>query len=809
MDEESGDFQPPPMDSPDDSSSGSSMGSSPSLPSAKSPLPPTGAGQPNKSAPVKKVPPGQELVSIDFPEPTEIKDIIKAVGQWTGKNFILKPGISAKVAIISPQQVTKEEAYQAFLSALNVAGFTTVDTGKVVKIIPTTKATGSNIKTFYGSSWAPMTDEIITQIIPLNYIDASTVANQLRTILRETSIVPFTTTNSLIASDTGHKIRRLLEIVRLLDVKGNQPQVAIVPIKNTDATDISRKVQEVFGSRAGANSLYLQKVLVDERTNSLLLIGPPRGLNDVIRLIKRLDRPLEDQGSQAQIHVRQLDYADAEKLAAVLQALTSSAGNRGTGTTFRPVTPVAPRPGTNGRTGTNGGTSVAVADLGGTKITADKATNSLIIQGSRPAFRELDNIIRMLDRRREQVYIEADIIDINIGSGLSVGTSWLAGARVGNDKFNVPFGWKPQGVVPFTLQTKTDNSTPTAAAEIFKNAVPAQSILGVMGGPTINIGGMQLSPGAFIFALKNDSNANVLQTPSILVADNEEALFEATDTEHLMITGIDPTTKLSSTRMEKLDAVLSLKIKPQISRAEFVSMDLGIKADSFGRRGSDNRPEQTNKRTSNTKVTVQNQQTIVISGLQRDIEIDGKDKVPLLGDLPIIGWLFRSSSTTKQKTTLTVFITPYIVRSSEDLQKIYEKKTRERDEFLRNFYGEDFRKKEVFKRLPSMEQGNVPPASAVTPAPSDSTAVPAVTPAGSNKNDSDVIYPSEDPNPIVVPGGGGGGGGGSTGGMSGGSMGGSNGGGSEFVPPPPPPPPTGGGGASDIPPPLEPFQENP
>ncbi len=742
--EGSGEFIPPPpmpADSDSSPSSSGSSGSASSGPSAKAPVVAA------KTAPGKKVPPGQDLVSIDFPEPTAIKDIIKAVSQWTGRNFIIGQNVSSgtKISIISPQQVTREEAYQAFLSALNVSGFTTVDTGKTVKIVPTRQATSSNIKTFYGAYWAPMTDEIITQIIPLMYIDAQTVSNQLRTILRESNPVPFQTTNSLIVSDTGHKIRRLLEIIKLLDVKANQPQAAIISIKNTDANDIAKKIQDIYGARAGG-ALYLQKVIVDERTNGLILLGPPRGLDDVVRLINRLDKPLEDAGSQNQIHVRPLDYADAEKLAATLQALAQ--GQASSRNIRRPG-------GAPGSAPVSGGISASVADIGGVKITADKPTNGLIIQGSRAAFKELDSIIKQLDRRKAQVYVESDIIDVNLGNQFQLNTSFLAGLppEMTNSKASVPIGWKPAGVAPFAI--KRDNLSGDQADSLIGKAIPSAALIGILGNKTFDIGGVKISPGAFIFALKQDSNSNVLQTPSLLVTDNEDANFEATERENVLVTSEDPTTKIRSQKYEALDATLGLKLKPQISKADYINLDLNIKAESFGRRSADNRPEQTNKRSFSTKITVQNTQTVVISGLQRDIEIEGKDKVPLLGDIPIIGWLFRNSSTSKSKTNLMIFITPYIVRNSEDLSRIYEKKVKERDEFLTAFYGKDFREREVFKRMPAQGRSIVPPPAERN---TDTDAKPKSGggPGSAGPDDSGRL-PSQDPNPIVVPGSSGGG----------------------------------------------------
>jgi general secretion pathway protein D len=322
------------------------------------------------------------------------------------------------------------------------------------------------------------------------------------------------------------------------------------------------------------------------------------------------------------------------------------------------------------------------------------------------------------------------------------------------------------------------------------NAIPSQAIFGVLSSKTVNIGGVDISPGAFLFALKTDENSNVLQTPSLLVADNEEAVFDATERYNLLTTQEDPTTKFRSQKIEPLDATLSLKLKPQVSKSNFVNMDLAIKAESFGTRSDDGRPTQTNKRSFTTKITSENSQTIVISGLQRDTEIDGKSKVPLLGDLPIIGWLFRNSSVAKSKTNLMFFITPHVVRDSTDLQKIYEQKVKARDEFLRAFYGEDFRKKPVFNRMPKLEDGKAPPPSSV-PDTSTTSGKPESS-ASSTAAPAEMTLPSEDPNPIVVPGAS------SAGGTS--FSGGGGGGGDVGAPPPPPPPPVGGGDSAPPPP---------
>jgi general secretion pathway protein D len=200
------------------------------------------------------VPSGQDLVSIDFPEPTDIKDIIRAVALWTGKNVILGKGVAGKVQMISPRKVTKEEAYQAFLSALEVTGLTTVETGKVIKVMPTRNALKDNLSIYQGTTWAPRTDKLITQIVPLKYIDAKKVQTTLSRIVSLNSMIAYQPTNTLIISDTGFKVRRILEIIGLLDVAGQQPQVVLVPIRYGDAKNIAAKVSDILKSGGGVAS---------------------------------------------------------------------------------------------------------------------------------------------------------------------------------------------------------------------------------------------------------------------------------------------------------------------------------------------------------------------------------------------------------------------------------------------------------------------------------------------------------------------------------------------------------------------------
>ncbi len=714
----------------------------------------------NKSnkTPAENIQQGKELVSIDFPNGVNLSDIIKTVGVWTGKNFVLGQGVSGgvKISIISQEPVTKEEAYQAFLSALNISGYTTVETGKIVKILAISNAKSSNIKTYYGENWAPATDEIINHVIPLHYIDVNSVVNQLRPLLGVTQYAPFSTTNSLILTDTGNRIRRIIEIIKLLDDKTSQAQVSIVPINYSDAKDIASKITEIFGNRGGT-SISLQKALVDERTNSLILVGPSRSLDDIVRFIQRIDKPALDQSAQALIHVRPLDYADSEKLAQTLQALTqntnASASKTGAGQR-PPYLPNLPQFNPQFNPSAPPGQSQTVAaDLSGVKLTSDKSTNSLIIQGSKSAFDELDLIITQLDRRKAQVYIEANIMDLDIQHSLNWKASALGGGTSGNQ--TIPFGFNVAEAAPF-VSSQTATSTSSAATSFA--GVGTNAILGILSNKTVSIGGFLLSPGALIFALKSDSNNNVLQTPSMMVSDNETASFQAAQEYSILVQSANPNGSggiVSST--QKYDVTTSLKVTPQISNSDYLNLKINLQLDNAGPPDPNTHyPNPISKRTAESVVTVQNGQSAVLGGLTQDIESKSEAKVPLLGDIPIIGWLFKSSQNKRQKTSLMLLITPHVVRDAEDLAKIYEQKIKDRDSFLQAFYGPKFKEEEFYAQYPKAEDGAAP--KKLIKEKENSSEDKA------QKNNEFMeqrrkILPSEETNPINAPSGNSGGGG--------------------------------------------------
>lgn len=650
------------------------------------------------------LPQGEELVNIDFPEPTEIKDIIKAVALWTGKNVILDRQVTGKVQIISPRKVTKEEAYQAFLSALNILGLTTVETGRVIKIMPIRTAVKGNLKTFLGAKWTPRTDEIITQMVPLRYINAKSIQTTLSRIVSSNSMIAYAPTNTLIISDTGYKVRRVLDIVNLLDVQTQQPRLEIIPIRFSDAKAVAEKVRQLVTSssrskRLRSSSSQEYKILVDERSNSVIIFGPPRTIKDVKEMVKKFDIELDDPSRQATIHVRPLDYADAKTLAGTLSALTG----RNQRTTRRvPSKRRTP-------------SLAAVAQLDdNVKITAYEPSNSLLITGSRSAYQALNAIIRKLDMRRSQVYVETDILDINIDDSFAAGMSIFGG--MGKSEGTKIIGtWEGAGATSLAIggaladTSESEGAAATAALQELgklKETFAKDLTVGILSGTKVNVPGLgEIAPAALINLIKKDSNTKILATPQILTSNNEVAKISSGETILFETSTTNPTTGVPIPKLEKENANLTLKIKPNISHSNYVTLKIDLEANTFGTRTDKESLPNILKRQTSQLVTVKNGQTVVISGLMQTREFETFQKVPLFGDIPVLGWLFRNSTISNNKTSLVIFLRPHIVHSAGDLAEIYRRKIKERDTFLDEVGASTDPDDDFYSLLPRLEDG--------------------------------------------------------------------------------------------------------
>ena len=665
------------------------------------------------------VPDGQELVNIDFPEPTDINDIIRAVALWTGKNVILGKGVSGKVQMISPRKVTKEEAYQAFLSALNMVKATTVETGKVIKIMPMRNAIKDNLKIYQGN-WAPRSDSMITQIVPLKYIDAKMLQTTLNRIVSTNSMIAYPPTNTLIISDTGFKVRRILGIIELLDVQGQQPKVALVPIRYADAKTVSQKVAEILKAsdkKDSGSTSY--KISVDERSNSVVIFGPPRTIQDVKDLVKKFDFPVEDPTNQAAIRVRFLNYADAKKLAGTLSSLAQSRSNNSR--TRRISTPISTRNNsTNGKGGSSSASEAAVADLGeNVKITADESSNALLITGSRAAYEAINGLVRKLDQKRAQVWVEVDILDVQLKNNFNFETSiFLGQGRADGTK--VSYGWEgAKGIGPLIEAQRQANEgsgtvSQTAGAAAI-GALGQNFTIGILSGAEVEFPGLgTVSPGGLIRMMKEDKNSRNISSPNLLTSNNETATIVVGRTlfyQSASQTALGAAGAVPKVEKEKVD--LTLEIKPNISHTgNFLTLKVDLEQNdgSISTEYGVPVPDVTTRKTSQI-VILKSGQTAVISGLVKHAQSESFSKIPLLGDIPILGWLFRNTAIEDTQSNLVFFITPHIVYGANDLARIYKDKLSDNQEMMAKYFGEDDKDSDFSKRIPTLADGKYIPSA--------------------------------------------------------------------------------------------------
>ncbi len=680
------------------------------------------------------------IESFDYPN-AEITDVIKAMSELTGKNFIIDPGVRGKITIIAPSRITVAEAYKAFLSALAINGYTVVPSGKFLKVKSARNAQRDSIETYSGNYY-PNSDQMITRIIHLKHIMAEQVNRDLRILASkdgEMSVYP--PTNSIILSDFGSNIERVMRIINQLDVPGFEEQINVIPIKHAKSKDLADIIDQIVnkgersnrnGGRAGSFTAGVPRfsrtgtgtgsqtnasfmVIPDDRTNALIVVGNTAGINRIKKLISQLDfkiRP-EDQGG---VYVYYVKHGEAEKIATTLNGIAKDA---------------APKPATGG--GPAGPIGVLPAQQasqeifgGEIKIGFDKHTNSLIITASKQDYEVVTNLLSKIDIPRDQVYVEAIIMEMQLTDSQNWGIGYYnfdsASKGVGRQGFN-------------GLGNLTDFLDPTKS--------PQGAVLGFANGGDVALSPLGAAAGAtgaaattgsitvktltgFISFLKSIGKANILSTPQIMAIDNEEAEIEVGDR---VATGLTTTQAnggtAQSTNFE--DATIKLKIKPFISpstNAVRLEIDQKISQPSTKQtaaKGLADVSVQLTKRSIKTNVNVTSGDTAVLGGLMSDQETEIITKVPILGDIPIIGWLFKGKQTKLDKVNLLVFLTPKIIRNNEDSSNLLSKKLDERLNYIKQSGGRDPHG-DFVNSLPRTAKADVEPAPIKKNAPTEAPA---------------------------------------------------------------------------------------
>ena len=629
--------------------------------------------------------------SIDFPN-AELKDIIKAIAKLSGKNFILDRKIeNRKITIVSPNPVTKQEAYNAFLSALYMNDLTIVSMGKFLKVIEVKSAIQSNIRVFSGEN-IPASEEVVTVLYKLKYLNVEEIQRYLNDLVARNGRVGFyPNTNTLVMTDTGLNLRRIVNILKSIDIAGTEDQLENIMIRYASAKTIASLVDEILSAQSGnrrgtSNSRnspqktrgggIITKIVPDERTNSLVVLANGAGLQELKALVAKLDSP--DAAGGGNIHIYYCKNAVAEELATTISNLISGVGSKSTSGGTPRTSPTLPGPPTSApNTGSSGGDGIRFE--GNIKITSDKATNALVIVASGSDFSALKVILNKLDIPRRQVYVEATIMEVSTQDsrevGLGVNYAQAGVAQAG-------------GFIPTNLK----------AAETLQSMVTTPAgIQGLVGSfsagkkvpVTIGTSSIQLSSvTGLIKAIQDSSQGNILHQPQILTSDNQEALIEVKNRLAVETgTTLVGTAATPQKTFGKEDVTISLKITPQIGKDnDLIRLKVEQQIDDFEISSTQAGQFNTNIRKANTMVVVRNGDTIVVGGLQKDTLSDATSRFPILGDLPIIGWLFKGKKSETRRSNLILFLTPHIINEYSDLVRITERKLEERERRGRDLF---------------------------------------------------------------------------------------------------------------------------
>lgn len=650
---------------------------------------------------------GPEIVTnFDFPD-ADIVEIAKTLGRLTCLNFILEKDVKGRISIVSNQSITVGDAWKAFLTGLDVNGFTIIPSGKYLRIARQRDAKDKQIKTYSGD-FTPDTDVYITRVLPLKYINAEETARVFRNFMPpNTRIIAYDQTNTLIITDTGSNIKKIVDMVTLLDVEGYDEGLEVISIKHASAQDLAKLIDQLLpGSQGGGGAPgapgggiprfrsssgftarktkeggVISHIIPDERTNAVIVSANAKGLQQVKELIRKLDTKMSASHGGSRIHVVYLQFADAEQVAQTLNNLATAGGSS------RAAAPTSALPGT--------GTTAQLFE-GSIKISADKPTNSLVITGTPSDYQTITRVINKLDVPRDQVYVEAVIMEMTMDKQFELGTSVaLPNSGIGffpDTKF-AEFLVNPFAVSGVVMGFQGGSGT---------RAIP------IGNGQTVNVKSVQ----GLIRALQQNTNSNVLATPQILTLDNQEASIEISENIPIPTsTAVQGAGIQQSITREKI--ALKLQIKPQINKiSNFVKLDIVQQLDDISTRtppkGVADLAVATTGRSSKTTVVIQDGDTVAMGGLIRDKVNEVSNKVPLLGDIPILGWLFRSKTTSATKQNLLVFITPQIIKQYQAIRKILDKKLRQRDEFIeKNAGGDDVHqsyKLDIIKNLPPVSE---------------------------------------------------------------------------------------------------------
>ena len=581
-----------------------------------------------------------QMVTLNFKD-MDINLLIDTVAEVTKKTFIVDQRVKGNITVVSSKPMDSEQVYQVFLSILGVHGFAAVPSGEVVKIVPQNVAKSENIPVL-GEKQDVAGDALVTQVIQVEHVSAPQLIPLLRPLIpQQGHLVAYPSNNTLIMSDTANNIKRIEKIIQRID-KVKQEDIEIVMLTHASAAEIARIIDALEHNQAQAagsttNGNGKAKVMADERTNSILISGDESARLRLRTLIAHLDTPVKEEGKTQVIYLR---YARAADLVEVLRGVGNS---------------ITEQKKTDGQL--NQAQKIS--------IQADESTNSLVITAAPEELRNLRTVISQLDVRRAQVLVEAVIAEVSTDTAKELGVQWILGGR--ND------GTVPIGASNFTNlgQGQGIIDLAGAAVQIDRGGTAIPTL-----GPGTFLGLGRFASSGFNFALllkalSSDTNTNVLSTPSLLTLDNQAAQIHVGQnipfiTGQYTNTGAGGTTTTGIANpfqtIDRQDIGLKLKVVPQINEGNAIQLEIEQEVSNLVQ--DTNAGFITNNRSIKTTVIVEDGNMVVLGGLIDEDLQQTTQKVPGLGDIPLVGGLFRSQSTKKVKRNLMVFLHPTIIRDA-------------------------------------------------------------------------------------------------------------------------------------------------
>ena len=651
-------------------------------------------------------------------EEADLPDLVRLISNMTGRRFILPSKLRAiKATVFAPTKVTVAEAYQAFLSVLEVNGYTIVPAGRYLKIEELAGIERRTLPIYQDGQRVPASDRFVTRIHHLEHISAEDVTNLLaRFASRQGNITSYGPTNMLILTDTGGQIQRMLAMIAAIDLPRSGTQTWIEPVHYANASELGERLLEIFPvdaptrrttpakrpsgrdksaatapeiiGDAGAESA-IRNIIADERTNSLIIIATERAYLRILEMIRQLDVELEGEG---RIHVHYVQHGAAADIAGALTALVGASGPRGRGA--RPTGAGRGQQRQAAQQPTAG--SLFEGEVG---VTAYEPSNALVITSSLHDYTALKRVIQRLDAPRKQVFIEAVVMELGIERTSDLGLAFHGGA----------------GNFPTDGSLTLAGFNAPSSIDLTQNDLTGLA-LGVRG-PTIEnsqqlVGFSVPGFGVVVTALASTGDADVLSTPHIIAIDNTEAEISVGENIPLQTNGVAPGTFAglgslgaigTATQggqdlgalaglagglgsVARQDVGTTIRVIPHINDNNEVRLEIEEEISEQGATSGTLGVVSINRRTARTEIMVRDQQTIVIGGLMRDAIQNTEDKVPVLGDIPILGALFRRTNKSKRKTNLLLILTPYIIRDPGDLREIFERKMQERQQMIDRFF---------------------------------------------------------------------------------------------------------------------------